>query len=121
MPRRYMMLALAILALQACASTDRLSRQMSGWQRQPVDVAVAEWGEPEQRIAFGDQTILVWRDRLEATPGYDSGVQSTPILCERQLAVDAGGTITGWRWRGDSCPTLGDPGARAAYLAAAPR
>ncbi|MEO1203245.1 MAG: hypothetical protein AAFX10_11090 [Pseudomonadota bacterium] len=114
MPQRYVMLVLAFLTLTACGSTDPLSRQMSGWQQRSIDTAIAEWGDPEEQLAFGDQTILVWRDR--------PGTADTPfVLCERQLAVDAGGMITGWRWRGDSCPTLDVNSLQSHFANATPR
>ena len=121
MTRRYMILGLILLTLQACASTDVLSRQMSGWQQQPVDVAITEWGEPEQRLTVGDQTILVWRDRLGGASDYANGSAAPAVLCERQLAVDNSGTITGWRWRGDSCPDILAAGVQGAFLVANPR
>ena len=115
MPRRYMMLMLALLTLQACASTDPLSRKMAGWQEQPVEAAINEWGEPEERVLAGDQTILVWRDRVDSASAYG---EAAYVLCERQLAVDASGRITGWRWRGNSCPAIDDPAIDAAFFAA---
>jgi hypothetical protein len=105
------MLVLAFLMLAACGATDPLSRQMSGWQHEPVDTAIAVWGDPEERLVFGGQTILVWRDRVDS-------VGTPQLLCERQLAVDAGGTITGWRWRGDSCPNIRELGLDTSYFVA---
>lgn len=119
MIRRYMILLMAAVFLQACASTDVLSQQMSDWQQQPVEIAIAEWGEPEERMALGDQTILVWRDRLGAAADYAGAGQA--VACERQLAIDPGGTITGWRWRGDSCPAILAAGIQGSFFAAAPK
>ena len=91
----------ATLALSASAANDSLSQRMAAWQGQPIGVATAVWGAPQAETGFGDQTVLVWRD-------FGTGPEGTPaMLCERMLAVAADGVISGWRWRGDACPSLG--------------
>ena len=93
---------IAILTMSAgCASTGSLSSEMAGWQGEDVGIAIAAWGEPEAERAFGDETILIWRDRpaVVSAPGA--------VVCERMLAIAEDSTITGWRWRGDACESIG--------------
>lgn len=104
------LLAGATLALSACAANEGLSQRMAAWQGQPIGVATAVWGAPQAETEFGDQTVLVWRD-------FGPESEGTPeLLCERMLAVAADGIVTGWRWRGDACPTFGGPTAAVARL-----
>ena len=104
------------LSLAACAAPDTLSRQMAGWQDEDIAAAIAAWGEPEERVAAGDEVILVWRDRAYLPPG-PTHPRDAAIVCERQLAVTSDGTISGWRWRGNACPSLGSAAERAALVA----
>ena len=110
-------LLIAILGLSAgCASTGQLTEEMAGWQGQHLDTALAEWDEPETRRAFGDETVLIWRDR--AGKLAPDGIVADNVVCERMLAVAADGSITGWRWRGDACESI-DASLRGQRLAAA--
>ena len=104
------------LSLTACAGPDALSRQMAGWQHEDIEVAIAAWGEPEDRVAAGDEVILVWRDRAYLPPG-PANASHAAVVCERQLAMASDGTISGWRWRGNACPSLSSAAGRAALFA----
>lgn len=120
MYRKHGMLLLLIALASGCASQGPLSTGMAAWQGEDVSVALETWGAPEDERAFGDETILVWRDR--AAPHSPSGRLAEPaeaaVLCERMLAVDGEGTITGWRWRGSACESVA-PAQRERTLAAA--
>ena len=113
-------LFIALLALSAgCSTTTNLSGQMAGWQGQDVTQALQIWGEPDAEEAFGEQTVLIWRDRAWALlpEAADARANSPVIVCERMLAVTDGGEITGWRWRGDACLTLhGQPGTSPSLM-----
>ena len=92
---------------------------MAGWQGQDVAQALELWGQPEATEAFGEQTVLIWRDRGWALlPEYaEARVDSPAIVCERLLAVTDTGEITGWRWRGDACLALhGQPGTSPSLM-----
>lgn len=102
-------LLLVLIGLAAgCATSNPLSGEMAGWRGNHVSAALGAWGEPEERRAFGDETVLIWRDR--ASSASPSGRIARParaaVLCERMLAVADDGTVTGWRWRGDACATM---------------
>ena len=102
-------LCVTILALTAgCSTTTDLSGRMADWQGQDVAQALEIWGEPETRENFGEQTVLIWRDRASALlPEYaEARADSPTVICERMLAVTDSGEITGWRWRGDACLAL---------------
>ncbi len=102
-------LCIALLALTAgCSTTTDLSGQMAGWQGQHVGAALELWGTPEAEEAFGEQTVMIWRDRGWALLPEKAAARadSPAIVCERMLAVDGSGEITGWRWRGDACTDL---------------
>ncbi len=101
-------LCLALLVLTAGCSTTNLSDQMAGWQGQSVTQALQTWGEPEAEESFGEQTVLIWRDRgwTLLPEGAEARVDSPAVVCERMLAVTDSGEITGWRWRGDACLAL---------------
>lgn len=94
-------LALVATGLAGCAGTGSLSTAMADLQGEPVAAALEAWGEPEATTPFGEQTLMIWRDYAPAAFAH-----SPVVVCERQLAVDADGTITGWRWRGDACESL---------------
>ena len=87
--------------LTGCAATGSLSTTMAGLQGESVTAAYAAWGEPEATTPLGEQTLMTWRDYAPAAFAH-----SPVVVCERQLAVDGDGTITGWRWRGDACESL---------------
>ena len=99
--------------MSGCASTQSLSDRMADWQGQPVGAAVEAWGQPESERTFGDETVLIWRDRaFHLMPtGFTSDLDTAAVICERMLAVSGSGTITGWRWRGDACLRLHDTSA----------
>ena len=104
------LLVSASFTLAACAANEGLSQRMAAWQGQPIGVATAVWGTPQAETGFGDQTVLVWRD-------FGAGPEGMPeLLCERMLAVAADGVISGWRWRGDACPSIGAETAAVARL-----
>lgn len=106
---------IALLALTTgCAGNATLSGQMADWQGQNVGVAISAWGQPDSEQAFGDESVLVWQDRAYQFLPSDAAPNRTSaaVVCERMLAVTDEGTITGWRWRGDSCPTLYSPDAQ---------
>ncbi len=113
-------LCVAILALTAgCSTTTDLSERMAGWQGQNVGQAIEIWGEPESTEAFGEQTVLIWRDRGWALlpQNAEARADSPAIVCERMLAVTDSGEITGWRWRGDACLALhAEPGVTPALM-----
>lgn len=99
---------LALLSLTTgCTTTASLSERMAAWQGQNVGEAIAIWGQPDAEQAYRDESVLIWHDhasqllRVSAT-----GEWTAAVVCERMLAVTDDGTITGWRWRGDSCPAL---------------
>lgn len=108
--------ALLLVSLTGCASNDHLSQQMSGWQDQNVAVALNDWGTPDRQEVHAGQTLFVWIDRSSTSADYLSGWGSA-VICTRTLAADDDGVITGWRWRGDACPSL-TPGAVRSGLAA---
>ena len=93
-------------AITGCSTTGSLSTAMAGMQGQPVADVLAAWGETESTKPDGEQTLMTWRDYA---PGL---AERQVVLCERWLAVDQEGTVTGWRWRGDACEHL-DATARA--------
>ena len=95
------LLAGATVALSACAANGSLSQQMAAFEGQPIGVATAAWGAPQTETRVGDQTVRIWRDFAPGAAG------TSELLCERMLAVDADGIVSGWRWRGDACPALG--------------
>ncbi len=100
---------IAMLALTAgCSTTTDLSGRMADWQGQDVAQALQTWGEPESQQAFGEQTVLIWRDRAGALlPGdAEAHANFSTVICERMLAVTDSGEITGWRWRGNACLAL---------------
>ncbi|MDJ0911077.1 MAG: hypothetical protein QNI99_17985 [Woeseiaceae bacterium] len=113
-------LCLALLVLTAgCSTTTNLSDQMAGWQGQSVTEALHVWGEPEAEEAFGEQTVLIWRDRgwTLLPEAAEARVDSPAVVCERMLAVTDSGEITGWRWRGDACLALhAEPGISSSSL-----
>ena len=94
------LLAAAIL-VSGCANTGQLSRDMADLAGSPAAHATGLWGEPHETRAFGDGTLLIWRD-YAGTPG---ATVVPAVICERLLAVDGDGAVTGWRWRGDACET----------------
>ena len=73
-----------------------------GTMMKKAGYATAVWGEPHATEAMDDGTLLIWRDYA----GVYSGTVMPVVICERQLAVDANGSIDGWRWRGDACESL---------------
>ncbi len=95
------LLGTAIL-LSGCSSTGSLSRDMAAMQGSPAGYARAIWGEPHATEAIDAGTLMIWRDYAGA---YGETV-SAFVICERQLAVDADGSISGWRWRGDACESI---------------
>lgn len=107
------LLTLFLVLSGGCASTGSLSSEMADWQGEDVGVALAAWGEPEAERAFGSQTILIWRDRSAFVAGPNG------VVCERMLAVAVDGEITGWRWRGDACPSIASA-ERYRHMAATP-
>ncbi len=111
------MLLLLIGLASGCALQDPLSADMSALQGEHVSTALAAWGAPEDERAFGDETVLIWRDRTAAY-SLPAGSADAAVICERMLAVADDGTITGWRWRGNACEHV-VPGTRAGSLAAA--
>lgn len=90
------------MALAGCSSAGSLSKDMAAMQGGPAGYATAIWGEPHATETLGDGTLMVWRDYAGA---YTETVLPV-VICERQLAVDAAGSISGWRWRGDACESL---------------
>ncbi len=109
-----------LLVMSGCSTTGSLGQEMAGWQGKDVDIAIEAWGAPEAQQDFGEQTVLIWRDRFgdgipSASVDY-LGIDA--IACERMLAVADDGTITGWRWRGDACNAIEHtPDAGAVALA----
>lgn len=118
------LLIFLIILASGCASQEPLSAGMAAWQGEDVSVALETWGAPEDARAFGDETILLWRDRasFHSPSGRLSERAEAVVLCERMLAVADDGTITGWRWRGNACETIAEivaPAERERTLAAA--
>ena len=88
------------LATSGCSATGALSGTMADMQGASIADAFTAWGEPEITETVGEQTLFVWRDYATA---------AVPIvICERMLAADESGTVTGWRWRGDACESIGE-------------
>jgi len=108
--KRILMTVLVCALGAGCASGGGLGEQMAAWQGLDADVAIGAWGEPQSQQTFGDGAILLWRDL--------SPDSSAVVVCERMLAVDADGIVTGWRWRGNACPTLAPRGSAAVVAAA---
>ena len=108
--------ALLVVSLTGCASHDHLSQQMSDWQDQNVAVALNDWGTPDRQEVLDGQTLFVWIDRSAASADYSAGWGSS-VICTRTLATDDNGVITGWRWRGDACPTLSPSTVRSGLAA----
>lgn len=119
MIRKHGMLLLLLVLAAGCATRDPLSAGMAAWQGEDVSVALETWGAPEDERAFGDETVLIWRDRASMHPpsGRLTDPPKAAVLCERLLAVDDDGTITGWRWRGNACASIA-PAERDRILAA---
>ena len=90
------------LALAGCAANGSLSSEMAAMQGSPQGHATATWGTPTVTEAFADGTLLIWLDYA----GTYSGAGTPVVICERQISVDATGSISGWRWRGDACESL---------------
>lgn len=97
-------LAVLLLAAAGCSTTGTLSGSMADMQGTSIAEAFKAWGEPEITETVGAQTVFVWRD-------YATSAAVPIIICERMLAADDSGTITGWRWRGDACKSI-DEAAR---------
>ena len=114
MKKELIALIAAAAALGGCAGQDVLSVEMAGFEHDRVDTAIDAWGDPEERVAVGDGELLTWRDR--AGDAYSGG--TAPVVCVRMLAVGPDGTITGWRWRGDGCPSVDTNRAGYALVAA---
>jgi len=117
MARFHAQILAVFIALSGCASTDALSDRMAGWQDADIDVAIDAWGEPDDSRPFADGKILVWRDRATAPVLHSGEPAALPVVCERMLAVAPDGTITGWRWRGDACPSLPENRSKARLVA----
>ena len=118
MKQANVVIALAVALCTGCASTGSLSGEMAEFQGEPVSAATDSWGQPEAEYAEAGQTVLVWRDRSPFAALHDA--PSAGVICERMLAVDAEGTVTGWRWRGDACQSV-PTGNRSRELAASLR
>ena len=104
MKRYIVTLVLAVTFASGCASTGTLNSEMASFQGEDASAAIASWGAPDAEYAHQDQTLLVWRDHSSFASVYD--LPSATVVCERMLAVDQSGVVTGWRWRGDACPTI---------------
>ena len=102
MKRNFIIVFLLAAFSAGCASGQSLSREMAGMQGTDVDDAIAAWGPPEAETMIAGQQVLIWKDR---TSDYFEVAQGI-VLCERMLAVDTQGTVTGWRWRGDACEAV---------------
>ena len=96
------MLICSTAALAGCSATSSLSHEMAAMQGSPAGVARAAWGAPTATEALDEGTLLIWMDYA----GTYGGAPVPVVICERQLAVDATGSISGWRWRGDACESL---------------
>ena len=96
-------LLLGVMA--GCSTTATLSGTMADMQGASIGNAFTAWGEPEATETMGEQTVFVWRD-------YAAGASVPIVICERMLAADDSGTVTGWRWRGDACESI-DEATRA--------
>ena len=92
-------LAVLLLALAGCSTTGTLSGTMADMQGTSIAEAFTTWGEPEASETVGNQTVYVWRD-------YAASAAVPIVICERLLAADADGTVTGWRWRGNACESV---------------
>ena len=104
---RFLASVLASVALLGgCASSVTLSQQMAAWQNGDIDSALQTWGEPDDRMPDGDETIFIWRDRAMPPIAFSAEPAALPVVCVRMLAVGPDGTVTGWRWRGDACGSL---------------
>ncbi len=97
-----LMLLGSAVPLAGCSTTGSLSHEMAAMQGSPAGYATALWGEPHATEHFDDGTLMIWRDYA----GVYSGTVLPVVICERQLAIDANGSVSGWRWRGDACESL---------------
>ncbi|MEM8817814.1 MAG: hypothetical protein AAFX56_14045 [Pseudomonadota bacterium] len=105
MTKKSVFMAGVSMLITACAAGKSLSDSMAAFEGSQAAGAIALWGEPDLQTHFEEQTLLVWHDYAADSGWRNTGTSARPI-CERTLAVDAGGTVTGWRWRGDACPLL---------------
>ena len=108
MKRKILIIMLAATLTAGCASSGSLSHEMAGMQGAGIDAVIAAWGPPETEATLAGQHVVVWKDRV----ARDEAIGPVTVICERALALDAEGTVTGWRWRGDACESV-DPGQRA--------
>ena len=91
-----------MLAAAGCAVPGTLSQEMAAMQGNPPGDATDSRGSPSAVEPFGDGRLMIWRDYAHTYTGSGTPV----VICERQLAVDSNGSISGWRWRGDACESL---------------
>ncbi len=102
------------LAMAGCSATGSLSKEMAAMQGSPQGHATATWGTPSATEAFDDGMLMTWLDYA----GTYNETGTPVVICERQLAVDASGAISGWRWRGDACESLHKERAATASMQA---
>lgn len=110
---RFVITLVSIAILQSACSTLDLNRRMASWQNMHYEEVVDSWGEPDTCDEDGEQVICQWHlddpERIDTAPGRSPA-------CVRMLAMNEGGTIMGWRWRGNRCVRLSRQIADRGYL-----
>jgi hypothetical protein len=109
-----LLIGFAAGALMAGCSHGALNGKMASWQGQPIDELIAAWGPPHRTEPAGTGTVYLWYDEVRVplnTPEKGSVAAGDTdyfvrTQCQRILAVDSEGSITGWRWRGNNCDML---------------
>ncbi len=97
--RIFVMIGLCSL-LFGCVN-DQIGPLLASWQGSHFSEVTATWGPPEECTADDQQRICQWQIRPTALVAEQLSAGSKS--CTMMLAFDAEGTVTGWRWRGNSC------------------
>jgi hypothetical protein len=120
------LLAAAIVALTACATTTKYEAKLQSWNGASVDSLVASWGYPSnQFVAPNGNTVYVYErtggfvmpttTTTNATvTGYGNYAQGTATTtsygggvismnCKTFFEAKSDKTIVSWRWEGNAC------------------
>ncbi len=121
--KKVMLLLALFFSITEVQAEPFMDKALSSWIGYPIKAIIDSWGYPDNQQNIAGQNIYIWEEKTTMQDStyeksyvktdkkgrtyvdtYTSGGGTTEFYCRKIIEVDENNIISGYKYKGNSCP-----------------